>query len=728
VGGLLALVLLAVHVFILPMVAAALIRRGLQASGFPEAGFALRGVSWNGLQLAALRADDSGDLAVAAVHVDWGIGDLLAGRVRTVEVTGARWEIGIADGHVDLGALGRRRPAARPAGDPAAPRRLPFDRLILRASELTIREAGSVHRVSFAGSAVTTPEGGVRAEVDAFAFGEHVRISGELRRGAGAGLAGVARASAGGPASVRHVGALRAHGAHAVLDLAFEVAADEITVRNAGASRLGADSVAWDAGGNGSSVGPVELVLSPATALRVRGAAGARTFQVDGELFAPAPLAIVASGTEGGLEGTIDQLAIAFRAAAPGPDPATRPSGTRPAGAPADGLVTSAVARIAAARLVHPRLGLALADVRLDCPLPLPASGTAEGRLRVGAVTLHDERLAGIDAQILQRGASLELRAGWSPTADTPLRLAGLEASGKVTVAASMSAQGGASPRLELTAEELAVTSAGGKTSIDGLDATITFAGFSPVRTPGGQRVAWSTARLAQVELTAGSIEFCLEGPDSILVERGSVGLGDGGRLWTQAFRVDPASPDVELQLFCEAVSLRQWLSIATVDRATGEGRLDGRLALRLRTDPRLTIGFGDGFLHAAAPGTFQVSDASLVRDALQKNLPAVSAGGPGGVDYNQLVQQRVVESLQDFAFEALTFDMIPRGDDLTLRVHTKGKGRRTPQELDLTVNFNGFDDFIDLAIGMKLGIDEAKREALEEIFPGTQTKKGGKQ
>ena len=46
----------------------------------------------------------------------------------------------------------------------------------------------------------------------------------------------------------------------------------------------------------------------------------------------------------------------------------------------------------------------------------------------------------------------------------------------------------------------------------------------------------------------------------------------------------------------------------------------------------------------------------------------------------------------------------------------------------DLTVNFNGFDDFIDLAIGMKLGIDEAKREALEEIFPGTETKKGGKQ
>src|SRR5688572_20371312 len=84
VGGVLAMVLLAVHVFLLPTIAASLIRRRMHDLGFPDAEFTLRGISLSGAQVADVRLDASGDLRIAAVHVVWSIGDLLAGRVHAV--------------------------------------------------------------------------------------------------------------------------------------------------------------------------------------------------------------------------------------------------------------------------------------------------------------------------------------------------------------------------------------------------------------------------------------------------------------------------------------------------------------------------------------------------------------------------------------------------------------------------------------------------------------------
>ena len=71
----------------------------------------------------------------------------------------------------------------------------------------------------------------------------------------------------------------------------------------------------------------------------------------------------------------------------------------------------------------------------------------------------------------------------------------------------------------------------------------------------------------------------------------------------------------------------------------------------------------------------------------------------------------RILGSLRDFAFTELSFDFVPAGDDLTLRVQCAGKGRAVPQELDVTVNFHGFDDAVDLAVGAKLGLEPGRTE-----------------
>jgi hypothetical protein len=91
----------------------------------------------------------------------------------------------------------------------------------------------------------------------------------------------------------------------------------------------------------------------------------------------------------------------------------------------------------------------------------------------------------------------------------------------------------------------------------------------------------------------------------------------------------------------------------------------------------------------------------------------ADASGKHGGV-----VQQRIVASLKDFAFDQLSFDLVAAGDGLDLRTHIAGRGRQVPQELDLNVNLNGFDALVDLALRVQLGLARAKEHAQQKLAP----------
>ena len=61
-------------------------------------------------------------------------------------------------------------------------------------------------------------------------------------------------------------------------------------------------------------------------------------------------------------------------------------------------------------------------------------------------------------------------------------------------------------------------------------------------------------------------------------------------------------------------------------------------------------------------------------------------------------------------------FELVPSRKGLTMRVSTRGAGRKNKQELNLTVNLNGFDEFVQLALDLKLGYDRARERATERI------------
>jgi hypothetical protein len=150
-------------------------------------------------------------------------------------------------------------------------------------------------------------------------------------------------------------------------------------------------------------------------------------------------------------------------------------------------------------------------------------------------------------------------------------------------------------------------------------------------------------------------------------------------------------------------VSLKRWLDLVAPGQASGEGRLAGRLPLRVALEPKLRVGFGEGFLLAEPGGWFRINDVDTLKTMLDEHMPKVQ----GETDYSEVVKDRMVRALRDFGYSTLKFEILRNGRDQTLRVTTIGKGRKVPQEMNLTVNFNGFDDAIHSALALKLGLDK---------------------
>ncbi|MCA9321612.1 MAG: YdbH domain-containing protein [Planctomycetes bacterium] len=288
----------------------------------------------------------------------------------------------------------------------------------------------------------------------------------------------------------------------------------------------------------------------------------------------------------------------------------------------------------------------------------------------------------------------------------------GVRLTGKAGIEARLALKGGG-PALELIfiLEDAGLAGTRGPWSFDHVAARIRVTSLAPLRSAGGQSITWTSGAIGDLVLEQGGVQFAVESPQSILVERATWRMGDRGRFFVHGFRFDPGAPDVTCQLFVEDLGLAKWLEVATLDHARGEGSLNGRILLRIRTSPRLKVALGEGYLYAAGPGAFQIDDAALVDDVLQSSG---AAGSPG--DYGKLSRQRIVGALQDFAYRSLTFDIVPRAGGLSLQVATEGKGRAVPQEMTLNVNFNGFDDFIALAIGLKLGIEKTRDDVLKRL------------
>jgi len=386
----------------------------------------------------------------------------------------------------------------------------------------------------------------------------------------------------------------------------------------------------------------------------------------------------------------------------------------------------AAVASFEKGSVRHKGAGLAISDVSARVPIFWNEEARSTGEFTVGSITFGRERLPPLSGSLrvagwragfaatwpLLKGATLGAK-GWLSleggvprgelTASIPrfemgegnqlgtlVRAAGgLDVRGAFSLDARLSVLGKrVEPRVRLVAENASVASKQWDAALEGVNTKITINSFTPLSTPGDQRIEIRRGHIGELRVEGGFVAFRLESPSSLFIERTEWGW-TGGRLYSHALRVNPKSPSIDLVVYADHLKLEEILRLFPKAGAAGEGMLYGRLPVTIRW-PK--ISYGNGFLYAApGKGWLRMANSRLVGDILQRQDPRFATRKP----FREL-KERVVSALLNFEYTLFKTDLINEEGRLRARIHCEGKGRKQPQPYIFDVNINDIDEILD--------------------------------
>ncbi|UJR85349.1 intermembrane phospholipid transport protein YdbH family protein [Sandaracinus amylolyticus] len=437
------------------------------------------------------------------------------------------------------------------------------------------------------------------------------------------------------------------------------------------------------------------------------------------------------------------EITLHARARSPRADGVLRASGVR-----ADGdvdLVLGANPSLAAplairvARMTQTDAELSLRDVRLDLPFDLDAQQSirARGRGRARHSAWSGVALGPTEGTLAlvgdQLGLTLEGRASARAPfhvdvalgietgrghVDIEVPIAPIDANdalhrvfakhcgARIVGRTGVSLHGLLGPQVgagegRVTFENVALENESGQLQASGLSGTLDLAHLDPPVSAGADRVRWDALTLGgTISLREGSANIHFARPPrgagrtasgtvrrEIVIAGAEAAVG-GGRVQVAPFRVDPEAPSLALDLTLRGIELQRLASAVSSGRASGTGRLDGRMSLRVdlvADTPRIVL--GRGRLSARGPGRVRI-----------RELPA-SATPARGLDQlrdGEWIEQRVLAALADFEYSRLAFELHGEEGTTRLRARVQGRGARTPQELDLTLQVNGLQPALD--------------------------------
>lgn len=154
------------------------------------------------------------------------------------------------------------------------------------------------------------------------------------------------------------------------------------------------------------------------------------------------------------------------------------------------------------------------------------------------------------------------------------------------------------------------VTITNGQTfTLSGITTSIRFQELFPLTTPPGQIITLRQARLGRFSLGASQLRFQLPGSTGIYVENATAAWC-GGRLQTQSVTLSSDTNSLAVEINAENLLLNQVLQAFPYLDATGTGRLNARLPLRLedgqlRANNLVFASVGEGRLQLRDPAAF---------------------------------------------------------------------------------------------------------------------------
>jgi hypothetical protein len=215
--------------------------------------------------------------------------------------------------------------------------------------------------------------------------------------------------------------------------------------------------------------------------------------------------------------------------------------------------------------------------------------------------------------------------------------------------------------RLKLT--DLALTHEKTKADLRGGALGLAFADLLSTRSDPDQRLTFESLQMGTVLLEKGDVRFQVEGPHSVLVEGCSFRWA-GGRIGTQAFRINPGVEDYTVEMYCDRVDLARALEQFGMTQVHGGGTANGRIPVRWAGG---ALTFDNGFLYST-PGEKGVLRI-LGTEVLTAGVP------PGTPQYGQL--DLASEALKDFAYEWAKVTMNTEARELIVSLQLDGKPRQ---------------------------------------------------
>jgi hypothetical protein len=198
------------------------------------------------------------------------------------------------------------------------------------------------------------------------------------------------------------------------------------------------------------------------------------------------------------------------------------------------------------------------------------------------------------------------------------------------------------------------------KIAVEGIQMTLLIPDLVKMRSAPGQKLEFARASFGDINIQNGHIDFQIESPRSVLVEKSHFIWCDG-KVDAPAIRLKSGIQDYSLILYCDRLNLAKVLEQFGAASVEAQGELNGKIPIGYRKGQ---LSFQDGFLFTTPgeTGKIRMTDTEIL-----------TAGIPQGTP--QYVQMELArKALENYDYAWAKLNLTTEGDDLLLNMQLDGK------------------------------------------------------
>jgi hypothetical protein len=196
--------------------------------------------------------------------------------------------------------------------------------------------------------------------------------------------------------------------------------------------------------------------------------------------------------------------------------------------------------------------------------------------------------------------------------------------------------------------------------SVEGIQMALLIPDLVKMRSAPGQKLKFTRASFGDMNIENGEIDFQIESPRSVLVEKSHFNWCDG-KVDAPAIRLKSGIQDYRLILYCDRLNLAKVLEQFGAASVEAEGELNGKIPIRYKKGQ---LSFQDGFLFTTPgeTGKIRMTDTEILTAGIPPDTP-------------QYVQMELArKALEDYDYAWAKLNLRTEGNDLLLNLKLDGK------------------------------------------------------